>query len=139
MFTRIMAPVDLAHLGRLERALEVTTDLARHYDVPVTFVSITSNTPGPVAHTPAEFEKKLAAFVVEQAEGAGITAEAHAMVGHDPATDTDDLLLRAVKETGADLVVMASHKPGMAEYFWPSNGGKLAAHTGVSVMLVRDT
>ena len=60
------------------------------------------------------------------------------MIAHDPTTDVDDALLKAVDETGADLVVMASHKPGLAEYFWPSNGGKLAGHTGVSVMLVRD-
>ena len=57
--------------------------------------------------------------------------------GQINAWDNDEFV-KAVEDTGADLVIMASHKPGLAEYFWPSNGGKLASHSGVSVLLVRD-
>lgn len=138
MFKRIMVPVDLAHLARLGRALEVAGDLARHYGAEVTYVSVTAPTPGAVAHTPAEFAEKLAAFARTEGDRRGIGVSILPLVGHDPTTDTDDMLMRAVADTRADLVVMASHKPGLADYFWPSNGGKIAAHSGVSVMLVRD-
>ena len=59
------------------------------------------------------------------------------LVSHDPSSDVDDILLKAVKDTGADLVVMASHVPNIMDYVWPSNGGKLATHTDASVFLVR--
>lgn len=138
MFKRIMVPVDLAHLSKIGRALEVAADLARHYGAEVTYVSITAPTPGPVAHNPSEFAEKLAVFAQTEAERRGIQVGIHPMIGHDPTTDTDDVLMKAVQEIEADLVVMASHKPGLASYFWPSNGGKIASHSDVSVMLVRD-
>lgn len=138
MFRRIMAPVDLAHLGRLERAIQVTVDEARHHGAHVDFVTVTAATPGPLGHTPEEARQKLLAFAAAQSEAHGIDASGHLIVSHDPATDVDDALMKAVTTTGADLVIMASHKPGLAEYFWPSNGGKLASHSAVSVFLVRD-
>lgn len=139
MFKRIMAPVDLAHLDKIRRALDAAADLAGHFGAEVTYVSVTAGTPGKIAHTPEEFATKLKAFAKEEAERHGIRATSHPVTSHDPTTDVDDVLLKAVKDVSADLVVMASHKPGFADYFWPSNGGKIAAHSGVSVMLVRDT
>ncbi len=138
MFRRILAPVDLAHLDGLDRALTVTAEEAQHYGAPDTFVSETSAAPATVAHNPDEFRAKLEAFAKDQSDSRGIDATALALVSHDPTTDVDDALLGAVQSTGADLVIMASHKPGIAEYFWPSNGGKMAAHAGVSVFVVRD-
>lgn len=139
MFQRIMAPVDLAHLDKLDRALRVTAEEARNHGAAVTYVSVTAAAPGPLAHNPKEFETRLRAFADEQARTHGIDASAHVIVSHDPTTDVDDALLRAVKDTGADLVIMASHKPGVADYFWPSNGGKVAGHTDASVFVVRES
>jgi nucleotide-binding universal stress UspA family protein len=59
------------------------------------------------------------------------------LTSHDPAADLDPTLLKAVEETGADLVVMASHVPGLTDYIWPSNGGTVARRAKVSVMVVR--
>ena len=138
MFNRIMAPVDLGHLDRIGRALEVTAAEARQHGAPVIYVSVASSVPGPQGHNPEEFRARLEAFAEEQSKAHGIDATAHAIVSHDPAIDVDDKLLEAVEETGADLVVMASHHPDVADYFWPSNGGKVAAHADASVMVVRD-
>lgn len=137
MFKRIMAPVDLAHVERLGRALNCAADLARHYRVPVTFVGVTAATPGQLAHTPEEFARKLDTFATGMAETHGITAEAHPVLSNDPTTELDDALLGAIDETGADLVVMATHVPDVVDHVWPSNGGSLAGHARCSVMLVR--
>ena len=59
------------------------------------------------------------------------------VVAHDPTTDLDDVLLKAVKDTGADIVVMQSHMPNILDYVWPSNGGKIAEHAKTSVFVVR--
>ena len=137
MFRKIMVPVDLAHIETLAHARGVAGDLARHYGIPVCYVGVTAATPGAVAHNPQEFSAKLAAFGKAEAGEYGISADTHAAVSHDPTTDVDDTLLAAVDETGADLVVMASHIPGLADYIWPSNGGKIAAHSRASVLVVR--
>ena len=45
MFTKIMAPVDLAHIESLERALDCAADLAKHYGLPIAYVGVTSSGP----------------------------------------------------------------------------------------------
>ncbi len=137
MFKRIMVPVDMRHVGGLEKALGCATDLAKQYGATVVYVGVSAATPGSVARTPAEFATKLEAFARSQADARGITAEAHPVTSHDPAVDLDPTLLKAVAETGADLVVMASHVPNITDYVWPSNGGSIASHAKVSVMVVR--
>lgn len=137
MFKKIMVPVDLAHAQHLDKALSAAADLANRYKVPVTYVGITTATPSALAHTPAEYEQKLTAFAQAQATAHGHQAEAKAIVSHDPASDLEATLLKAVDDTGADLVVMATHNPGLAEWIWPSNGGTIASHSSASVFVVR--
>ncbi|TNF20929.1 MAG: universal stress protein [Rhodobacteraceae bacterium] len=137
MFHNIVVPVDLAHVASLEKALVVSADLARHYGAKVTYVSVASSAPGAVAHTPQEFAEKLARFAAAQAELRGIEAGSHPEISHDPAIDLDRTLLRASETLEADLIVMASHVPGLADYLWPSNGGTVAGHSRATVMVVR--
>ncbi len=137
MFTKIMVPVDLGHPDTQARALQCAADLANAHGARVCYVGVTTETPGPLGHTPAEFAKKLEAFAGEQAARHGLKAEHEVVISHDPTTDIDDRLLDAVDKTKADLVVMATHKPGVGDYIWPSNGGKIAAHAEASVFLVR--
>ncbi|MGZ9809698.1 universal stress protein [Pseudoroseicyclus sp. H15] len=139
MFNHIMVPVDLAHAGQLDRALSVAADLAKAYGATTTYVAVHAETPGSVAHTPKEFAEKLQAFAATQSEAHGQTAKAHDIVSHDPSVDLDDKLLAAADEIGADLIVMASHVPGLADHLWPSNGGKIARHFKHSVFVVRGT
>jgi len=137
MYTKILTPVDLAHVDKLEKALQTTADLAKMYAAPVAYVGVTSPQPGPVAHTPEAFEQKLEAFAARQTEAHGHTSEAHMVVAHDPAVDLNHALIEAVDDVGADLVVMASHVPGVANYVWPTHGGQVAGHAKASVFVVR--
>jgi len=137
VFNNIMVPVDLAHADKLEHALSCAGDLAQHYGAKVTYVGVAATTPTSVAHTPAEFSEKLAQFAKAQSEQHGIAAEAMAVTSHDPSTDLDPTLIKAIDDAHADLVVMASHIPNVADHIWPSNGGTIARHAKVSVMLVR--
>ncbi|MFP7675179.1 universal stress protein [Marivita sp. S0852] len=137
MFTRIMVPVDLAHLEPLDRALRCAADLAKHYGAVIVYVGVGAATPGSVAHNPQEFAQKMSEFAEAQAEVHGVSTEGVAMTSPDPTTDLDPTLLKAVDQVGADLVVMASHIPNLTDYFWPSNGGTIAAKAKISVMVVR--
>lgn len=137
MFKKIMTPVDLAHQGDLQKALQCSADLARHYGAEVVYVGVTAATPSKTAHNPEEFAEKLKAFAAAEAEKHGISASSDMVISHDPTIDVDDKLVAAVGETGADLVVMASHMPNVMDYVWPSNGGNVAEHAKCSVMVVR--
>ena len=137
MFKRIMAPVDLAHLEKLGAALDCAADLANHYGVPVVYVGVTSSQPSEVAHNLDEFAQKLDEFAKGQAARHGVETSAYATIAHDPTLEIDDALMRAISETGSDLVVMASHVPNIIDHIWPSNGGKLAKYAKCSVMVVR--
>ncbi len=137
MYTKIMVPVDLAHIQRIEKALLTAADLAKHYDATVCYVGVTPETPSEVAHNPQEFAEKLKAFGQEQAKQHGLTAESLSRLGHDPAIDLADTLLKAIDEIGADLVVMASHVPGFPDHFFSSNAGWVASHARISVFVIR--
>jgi len=139
LFKKILAPVDLLHLDKLDRALAVTADEARRHSAIVTYVSVTIAGPSRVARGPDEFRAKLERFVANQVSLHGLDGRAHVAFSNDPTTDVDDALLKAVREIEADLVIMASHKPGFVDFFWPSNGGKIATHSDASIFLVRDT
>jgi nucleotide-binding universal stress UspA family protein len=137
MFNKIMVPVDLAHLGALENALAVAADLSRHYQAALCYVGVTTSQPSAVARTPAEYESKLKAFAHEHAPESGHEPSVRVYNSHDPSADLDDILLRAIDEVGADLVVMATHLPTHLDAIMPSNGAKIAKHTEASIFLVR--
>ncbi|WP_209425187.1 universal stress protein [Pararhodobacter sp. SW119] len=137
MFKRIVVPVDLAHSDLLANALDTATDLAKHYGAKLIYVSVTAETPTSVAHNPKEFADKLAKFAADRGVAAGIEIESKAYTATDPTIDVDATLLRAAEDAGADLVVIASHKPGFADYFWGSHGGRLASHATISVFVIR--
>ena len=137
MYTKIMVPVDLAHLEKLDKAITTASDLARHYRIPVCYVGVTAETPTSVAHTPKEYSEKLEAFGARQAEQHGLDVTTRAYPSHDPSVDLDRTLIDAASENGADLIVMASHVPGMADHIFGSHAGAVASYSKVSVFVVR--
>ncbi|AHM05401.1 Universal stress protein (Usp) [Roseibacterium elongatum DSM 19469] len=137
MFKHIMVPVDLGHAEKLDRALAVAADMARHYEARVTYVGVTTPQPSSVAHTPEEFAEKLAHFAAAQAEVRGIADVASdPITSHDPAVDLDKQLVKAGEDLCADLIIMGSHIP--KRFDLGSHGGHLASLSHHSVMIVRD-
>lgn len=138
MYKKIMVPVDLTHTEQLEKALATAADLSKQYSIPVCYVSVSSAAPGPLSHNPAEFSRKLEEFAKSEAASRDLgDVSTAAYTSHDPTIDLDSTLIKAIDETGADLVVMHSHIPGFPDYFFASNAGYLASHSDVSVLVVR--
>jgi len=137
LFKKILIPIDLTHADRLEKAVATGAYLARLENLPVVFAAVSATAPGAVAHNPDEFRVKLDAYASAEGAKHGLTASGHAVFVNDPAVDLESGILTAVHETGADLVVMATHIPNLANHFWPTNGGRVASHADVSVFLVR--
>lgn len=138
MYEKILVPVDLAHTDRLGKALDTAADLSKQYGIPVCYTAVTASTPGAIAHTPEEFSQKLQAFAQSEAERVDLhRAESHTIVDPDPVADLSKKLIKAAHEEGCDLIVMASHVPGVQEHFFESNAGKVSLHADVSVFVVR--
>ena len=138
MYKKLMIPVDLAHTDRLEKALTTAADLSKQYGIPVCYTALTASTPTSVAHTPDEFAQKLEAFAQAESERLGLhRPESHVIVDPDPVADLGKKLIKAAHDQGCDVVVMASHVPGVQEHIFESNAGKVAMHADVSVFVVR--
>jgi len=137
MYSKIMVPVDLAHVDRLEKALVTAADLSRHYNVPLCFVGVTAEAPTEVAHNPQEYAQKLKAFGDELSQRLGLIVETAAYPSHDPTVQLDQTLINAAKEHDADLIVMASHVPGMPDHIFSSHAAAVASRAEISVFVVR--
>lgn len=137
MYRSIMVPVDLEHAQALHKALGTAAGLARQFGATVTYVAVSSSAPGAVAHNPEEFAGRLAAFASDEGRRFGIETSSLACISHDPTADLDRTLLKAAEELLADLIVMASHVPGVAEHIFASHAGYVASHAETSVFVVR--
>ncbi len=137
MYQTIAVPVDLEHIDRLPKALRTAVDLAKHYGATVHYVGATTETPSPIAHNPSEYQAKLEAFAKSEGEQHGVDTKAKMIVSLDMTIDLDKQLRQAFEDIGADLVVMASHIPGIKDHLFSSNAGWIANHSSISVFIVR--
>lgn len=137
MYRKMLVPVDLAHLDSLERALKVASDLGKHYETEICYLSVTQSAPSSVAKSPEEYEEKLEAFAKEQAKTHGRPVSVKVIRSADPAVELDDKLIHAIDDLGADLVVMGTHHHGKHDIIMPSNGSHVAKETDASIFLVR--
>ena len=137
MFNKIAVPIDLAHVEQQQKALTVATDMAKHYQASVVLVGVSTTAPSNIAHTPAEYAEKLAAFAAEQSAALGVKLDSQAVASVDISIDLEKQLDRVVHDLGADLVVMASHVPGFRDFLFKSHAKYFASHTDVSVLIVR--
>ena len=139
MYSKILVPVDLEHADRLDKALATAAGLARSQDAELCFVAVCGKVPNRVAPDPERFAAELSLFAREQGDRFGVETSSLVKESNDPGADLDDKLLEAIDETGADLVVMASHIPGVADrlHLISSNAAWIVKHTEVSVFVVR--
>ncbi|MEQ9546129.1 MAG: universal stress protein [Marinobacter sp.] len=139
MYKKILVPVDLSHTDKIVKALNTAIDIAKHYQATLCYVTVTNSPPSKVAHNPKELAEKLRTFATEQGNSHGITTDSLVIEAVDNAVELDDKLLQAIEDTGSDLVVMASHTPGLGDrlHILHSNAANIVKHSDVSVFVVR--
>ncbi len=104
----------------------------------ITLVHVIDEVPGYVAasipkeHMTArrrEVEEQLEAIA---AEASGLNVQSVIREGQPSAS-----ILGAAKEADADLIMIASHKPGLSDYFIGSTAARIVRHAPVSVLVTR--
>jgi nucleotide-binding universal stress UspA family protein len=140
MFKTILVPIDLGEVEAAQPAIDKAVELATGGDatlrliyvraiVPVTYMEFMP--PAFDLEQQDEAEKKLA----ELAAKVKLPAERVSAVVRLGSVYNE--VLDEAEKTGADLIVIGSHRPTMATYLLGSNASTIVRHARCSVLVVR--
>ena len=136
MYKTILVPVDIAHIENAATMVDIARSQAGE-DTRVVLLNVVEEVPNWVAATiPANLLSDLEHAAREQLTAIANASELNTTVevrsGHPYQT-----ILKAAEEIDADLIVIASHKPGMQDYFLGSVAAKVVRHAKCSVLVER--
>ena len=139
MIKTILVPIDLAKTESGAAALDLACDMAEKYGSKLVLLHVVEKVPAFIqAQLPAGAHDKvlkdagtrLAAFAAEQ----GLSGNAEVLTREgNPATE----ILEFANEAGTDMIVIASHDPGLADYLLGSVAARVVRHAHCSVLVVR--
>lgn len=138
MTSRILVPVDLDNLEKLDKAFEIAAKTAKDHDATVTYVGVIDPVPTASKRREGfEAQKQLDAFAEMQAQTHGIRTDDHIALRGDLHLHVGREIIRAAENADCNLIVMASHVPGFKDHFLTSNAGYVATYAPMSVYVVR--
>lgn len=139
MISKILVPLDIDAEKSGAEAIAFAKKLAVEDGAQIVLLHVKELVPGYVAsHLPDDFNKmstdtahkNLSAAAA--AQGLGDTADVVIRDGNPSAE-----ILDYAKDTGADLIVIASHNPGFGDYFLGSTAARVVRHAHCSVLVLR--
>ena len=136
MFRKIIVAVDLIHLERGRRILERAKALADSGGE-IVLVNVVEDVPGYLAiDLPGDvIEKNLKNALADlEAMAAGAELKITSEVRTGPPARN---ILAAASEHEADLIIVASHRPDISNYFLGSTADRVVRHAHVSVLVDR--
>ena len=140
MYRRILLAVDLADEGEQPKGLVEALELVKLADGELRLMNVQPLLPATfMEYVPADFDAEQEARaktaldkVVGRIEAPNVKLSSKVSSGgvyHE--------LLAEAARWGADLVVVGSHRPVMADYLIGSNAKTIVAHANCSVLVVR--
>ncbi|AKH44320.1 nucleotide-binding universal stress UspA family protein [Altererythrobacter atlanticus] len=140
MYSSILVPIDLDEPSSWQKSVPTALALGRCFDarialahvVPESLLTLKGQWSSlSVRRMLDDHRIRLMTLADELAGGARV--EAHVTSG-----SIYDGILQIAAETGADLIVLASHRPQMKDYLIGANAARVVRHARCSVMVVRD-
>ena len=136
MYKKIVVPVALGHTDKAKEMIEVARKLADGAPQ-IVLTNIVEELPSYVAaEIPGGYQNKLKSAAIEEltaiSEAAGIDAEIDVRSGYASST-----ILTVAEEHKADAVVIASHRPGIEDYFLGSTAARVVRHAKCTVVVLR--
>lgn len=142
MYKTILLPIDLGDPSSWSKALPTTLELAKTFKAEIVVMTVVPDFGMTMVgeffpddfegKATAEGDRRLHAFIAEHVPD-GIVA--HTRVAHGSIYRE---ILTASQEAGADLIVMASHRPELRDYLLGPNAARVLRHAACSVLVVRD-
>ena len=136
MYKTILVPIDLAHVEQGKPMIDVAKTLADK-GAKIVLVNVVEDVPARVtAVLPVDAHQ----MIIEHAESelnamaklAGAEVDAVIRDGHPPSEIID-----VAKDKGADLIIVASHRPDWHDYLLGSTAARVVRHAQCSVLVVR--
>lgn len=141
-YKRILVPVDLSEPSSWQGAFPVAIALARAFGAQLHVTTVVRDLDAvwrsqyslPAYESMiAEADKRLASIV---AESIPKEMAVERTIGQGSVYAE---ILRTAKDSGADLIVMASHRPAMKDYLIGANAARVVRHASCSVLVVRES
>ena len=141
MIRSILLPVDLEHETSWRKALPLARRMADAFDAELHLLAVVAD----VRHSyvapffPEDYDERLTAEVTRRLEAFAREHVGEAGVGlHVGHGRVYDEVIAAAERLGCDLIVMASHRPGLADYLIEPSAAHVVSHACCSVLVVRD-
>ena len=136
MYNTILVPIDMAHAAEGKANIDLATQHAAA-GARIILLNVVEEIPNWAAvELPAGLlDKSLEASQSELksiATAAGMKVEVEVRTGHSYNT-----ILEVAEKKNADLIIIASHRPGLQDYFLGSTASKVVRHANCSVLVVR--
>ena len=136
MHQSILIPIDIASSDKVDDMFAAAKAL-RNADGVVTCLHVVPEIPASVSmEIPAEVMPRLMASSRETiqaaADAAGLRVTVEIESGHAART-----ILEVAEKTGADLIVIGSHQPGLEDYLLGSTASRVVRHAKCDVLIQR--
>lgn len=142
MFKRILLPLDLSEESSWRKALPAAIELCRDRSAELHVLTVVPDFGMTVVGQffPEDFEKNMAETVSEQLEtfvGDRVPGDIKAqhLVGEGTVYE---VVLQTARKIGADLIVVAAHRPALKDYLLGPNAARIVRHADCSVLVVRE-
>ena len=140
MYQKILLPIDLAHESSWKKAVPVARKLVETFGAKLHVATVVQDirTSMVAQYFPTDYEEKLGREAAEKLTGL-VARELSGMdvVEHVATGQVYREIVRIAEDEGCDLIVMASHRPELADILIGPNADHVARHTAASVMIVR--
>ncbi|MFC4352044.1 universal stress protein [Fodinicurvata halophila] len=138
MYKTVIVPLDLSHTERLQPMVSAARQLSSE-DAEILLVNVIEDIPAYVrSQVPQsirdERDEEVRKHLHKIAKENGLSENIMVRTGH-AATE----ILAAAKEKKADLIVIASHKPGFGDFLIGSTAARVVRHAACTVHVVRET
>ncbi len=136
MYKTILVPIEMAHVAEGKANIDLAAQHAAE-GAKIILLNVVEDIPNWAAvELPAGLlDKSLESSQAELkaiANAAGMKVQVVVRTGHSYNT-----ILEVAKEKNADLIIIASHRPGLQDYFLGSTAAKVVRHANCSVLVVR--
>lgn len=139
MIDTILVPVDVSTPENASKSLDLAGPIAKAHGSKMVLLYVVEPVPGYVAaQLPPDIQDKASATSMDvmkqiaKDKGLPDTTEMLIRVGH-PSSQ----ILSCAEDAGADMIVIASHDPGLADYLIGSVAARVVRHAHCSVLVAR--
>lgn len=136
MYSKIIVPVDMAQIEKGERILRKAMML-RGEGGRIVLLNVTENLPGYLTiEVPADFTDQNVTEATARLKALDAACGANAEISVKVGAPADQILLLA-DEIGADLIMIASHRPNFSNYLLGATADRVVRHAKCSVLVDR--